>query len=220
LSPDGVVRTDVPPAQLAVQPILLHTGNKITDVDRAQLRDAVTKAYVAKQGKANPTEAKAPAAKADAEAGPSQPQLWTLSPAQPFEGNKGSMLDMTFVQPRMEQLSAKMLLFDPGPASYLMLSIDAHADTTYVVTFHLLSNYAPNDRIEDAQFWITPGLVPVPASAGLIERSMAFPGPTNGADDAAYAFIAEGSGPLYFTLYSPNAVWNFLSCDIEATPMQ
>jgi hypothetical protein len=216
LSPDAVVRNAAPPAKLAVQPMVLHTGNNITDVDRAQLRDAVMKAYVAKQSKANPTEAKAPAAKAGTT--PRQATAWTISPTEPFATNNGWLINAVFVQPRVEDAYGKLLAFNPGYASYLTLQIDAKAWTTYVLTFHLSTNYASNNAASGAEFAIVPQSGPAAVISGTTAAT--FAGPLSASDDVAYALISETDGPTYITLYSPNAVWNFLSCDIEATSMQ
>jgi hypothetical protein len=101
--------------------------------------------------------------------------------------------------------------FNPGSASNLILTIGAQPNTAYMLAITVSSTAAnPQYTAETGVMNMTiPGLNTVPET---------FTG-SKGNTEFAYAFISSGSTGIPVTIYSPNAMWSFVKCEITSAPM-
>jgi hypothetical protein len=68
---------------------------------------------------------------------------------------------------------------------------------------------------QNPQYTILPSLPPGNGPNG----SETFTGNNTAYDYFSYAFVSNGAGIMYVTLYSPSAYWCFDTCEIMATPI-
>jgi hypothetical protein len=104
--------------------------------------------------------------------------------------------------------SGGVLQFNPGSASNLILYIEAQPNTAYMLAITVSSTAAnPQYTAETGVMNMTiPGLNTVPET---------FTG-SKGTTEFAYAFISSGSTSIPVTIYSPNAMWSFVKCEITS----
>ncbi len=194
----------------AAKPILLHTGKPITPDDRKQVQASALKSLGGKVPGVNTAI---------------KPQVGSAPVARTFTVSPTSLFQPGFVctelnQPYFVNPETNDMLFLPGallpsPSGYIDFNILATANTTYTMTFKVTSIGTTSP-----QYTILPSLPRLSSQppANGTNASETFAGNT-GNDQFAYSFVSNGAGTMYVSIYSPNSEWNFISCEILATPI-
>ncbi len=183
----------------AFKPILLHTGKPITQSDKAQLQVSAAKTYAAK----------APAMKArmrTQQTAPPAPMQAIITPSQ-WSSQNGLVL-LAATAPGWVSPSVNMLQFNSDKSSYLTIVFVVEANMTYTFTWKV------NDFSSNPQFTILTGL---PGDSS-VSNSETFTG-SDISSEFAYALVASHGGVITVSLYSPNTIWEFESCEIIGTPI-
>jgi hypothetical protein len=117
----------------------------------------------------------------------------------------------TAVQPSVVDFYNGYIAFNPGVSgSYnsLILFINVQPNTAYLIIPKVFSSSTENPQITISAFLGTGGT----------PTNQTFTG-SMGNNEFAYAFTSNSSGYVQLQIWSPNSFWNFLSCEITATPM-
>jgi hypothetical protein len=181
----------------AITPILLHTGKPITADEKKQLLASAIKAYAAQVPKA---KFKMPVSL------PTTPPLLTTD-NMVLNGVGYGMAN----QPSVVDYYNGYIAFNPGVSgSYnsLILFINVQPNTAYLIIPKVFSPSTENPQITISAFLGTGGT----------PTNQTFTG-SMGNNEFAYAFTSNSSGYVQLQIWSPNSFWNFLSCEITATPM-
>jgi hypothetical protein len=182
----------------AAKPIVLHTGRPITPDQKREVQVSAARSYAAKfpgvKLRANVESGSAPAI-----------STVTLTPLSLYQTGyiDTEWNNAPYVNPELNQIT-----FGPGESSYIDFIFVAAANTSYTMTFKV------NAFTANPQYTILPSLPPGNGPNG----SETFAGNT-GNDEFSFAFVADKSGILIVSLYSPNAYWTFGSCEITAIPI-
>jgi len=184
-------------ATLAGKPILLHTGRPITQADKQQVMASAARLYPIRltgaRGTAKPQSTVS-----------TTPTVVTISPTQMYQNG---YVNTEAYQPYFNA-GLNEFLFMPGQSSYLDFQIITKANTTYVLT------YKVNSITKNPQFTILPAFLYL----NTIYGAQTFNGNV-GNNEFVYAFISSIAGEAIVTIYSPNATWEFTSCEITAMPI-
>jgi hypothetical protein len=181
----------------ASKPVLLHTGKPITADEKKQLLTSATKAYAAQFPKA---KFKMPVTL------PATPPM--LTPDNMVLNGVGYGMA---VLPTVVDYYNGYIAFNPGVSgsnNSLILFINVQPNTAYLIIPKVFSSSTENPQITISAFLGTGGT----------PTNQTFTG-SMGNNEFAYAFTSNSSGYVQLDLWSPNSSWNFLSCEITATPM-
>jgi len=187
--------------KLAGKPVLLHTGKPISQADKLQIQAAANKSITSL-----PPGARNAGASHMAAAFP--PSKVTITPAQMYvSGYVNTVANQMYVNAELKQY-----LFEPNPStlvnSSLQFDINVQPNTTYVLTFkvHTAVN-APKFQLYDDSQYYGPGQS-LPSFTG-----------TPGDSEFAYAFVPQSGGQIGIMIFSTNAEWQLVSCEVTATPV-
>jgi hypothetical protein len=197
----------IPTTAPAFKPIILHTGKPITQNDKVQLISNATKTYTAKM----------PAAKNHMSGSVAASFLTpsaTITPQQLF---KPGFVETMLKQPDFVDLTTSDIEFShgmwTGGASHaIAFYITVNANTTYLAIFKVKSS------TNDPKFQINSEPTSPNISVSNQNNVQTING-NSGENEFAYVFIPTGSGSVEVDMLSPNANWQFESCEITATPM-
>ncbi len=195
-------RPKAPIVAPAITPILLHTGKPITQNDKQQLLASVIKAY----------SVKVPAKYLKSWTAAASTAPIVLTPANMnvngvAYGVAQLPLDINYADGAISFLPKSAFSYQ-GTASSLYFGITVQANTAYMIIPKVF--FTSND-VQYPQFTLL-GAFGGPPPAQTFTGNM-------GSNEFAYAFVSSTSGEVAVEMLSPNSAWQFLSCEITATPL-
>jgi hypothetical protein len=186
----------------AITPILLHTGKPITVDDKKQLLASAIKAYSAK------TPAKYwKVSTASAYTAPIVLTPDNMSVNGVAYGVAQLPLDINYADGVISFLPKSAFAYQ-GTVSSLYFGITVQANTAYLI---IPKVFFTSEDVPYPQFTLL-GAFGGPPPAQTFTGNM-------GSNEFAYAFVSSNSGDVAVEMLSPNSAWQFLSCEITATPL-
>jgi hypothetical protein len=188
----------------AFGPIILQTGKPITQNDKLQLYSLTAKAFAAKT----------PGAKFSIGNQVTNSLLNPSATITPLQLFKPGFVDVYLYSPITVNMAEPFIGFVPTSMNggEVMFYINVNSNTAYVLTFKLKSpDNGPQFQLNADASASTPG---VSVSTGLQTVNG-----SKGENEFAFAFVPSSTGLIQVSLLSPNASWEFQSCEITATPL-
>lgn len=186
----------------SITPILLHTGKPLTVDEKKQFLASVIKAYSIKVPAKNSKGWTAAASNAPTVLTPDNMNVNGVA-----YGVMQLPMEVNYADGFISFLPKSSVSYQ-GTTSYLYIGITVQPNTAYMV---IPKVFLPSSGAQNPQFTLT-------GAFGGPPPPQTFTG-NLGINEFAYAFVSNSSGAVAVAMFSPNGAWQFLSCEIIATPL-